>query len=67
MGSIIGQKIDYNGVGAPERPPAHTQQTFTQVPPPSPPPPPFLARATPLAQFGFISTSTRDYDHEWDY
>ena len=44
VGSIIGQKIDCNGVGAPERPPAHTQQTFTQVPPP-PPPPPFLARA----------------------
>ena len=42
MGSIIGQKIDYNGVGAPERRPAHTQQKFTQV---TPPPPPSLARA----------------------
>ena len=35
MGSIIGQKIDYNGRGS-KRPAAHTQQTLTQVlPPPS--------------------------------
>ena len=33
MGSIIGQKIDYNGRGS-KRPAAHTQQTLTQVLPP---------------------------------
>ena len=36
MGSIIGQKIDYNGRGS-KRPAAHTQQTLTQVLPPPPP------------------------------
>ena len=33
MGSTIGQRIDYNGVGALERPAAHTQQNLTQVTP----------------------------------
>ena len=38
MGSTIGQRIDYNGVGALERPAAHTQQKLTQVTPPGPSP-----------------------------
>ena len=33
MGSMIGHRIDYNGVGGSERPAAHTQQKLTQVPP----------------------------------
>ena len=33
MGSIVGHRIDYDGVGVP-RPAAHTQQNLTQVPPP---------------------------------
>ena len=33
MGSIIGHRIDYNGVGASESPAAHTQQKLIQVPP----------------------------------
>ena len=36
MGSILGHRIDYNGVGGSERPAEHTQQKFTQVPPPPP-------------------------------
>ena len=32
MGSIIGHRIDYNGVRGSERPAAHTQQKLTQVP-----------------------------------
>ena len=35
MGSLIGHRVDYNGVGGPERPAAHTQQKLTQVPPTS--------------------------------
>ena len=35
MGSIVGHRIDYDGVGVP-RPAAHTQQNLTQVPPPPP-------------------------------
>ena len=34
MGSIIGHRIDYNGVGALRGQLAHTQQKFTQVIPP---------------------------------
>ena len=33
MGSIIGHRIDYNGVGASESPAAHTRQKLIQVPP----------------------------------
>ena len=36
MGSIIGHKIDYNGVGVSERLAAHTQQKLSEVPPPPP-------------------------------
>ena len=34
MGSIIGHRIDYNGVGGYEGLAAHTQQKLTQVIPP---------------------------------
>ena len=63
MGSIIGQKIDYNGVGA-LRGQRHIPSKYL---PKYPPPPPPGSCATPLAQFGFISTSTRDFYHYWDY
>ena len=33
MGSIIGHRIDYNGVGASESQAAHNQQKLIQVPP----------------------------------
>ena len=33
MGSIIGHRIDYNGVGASESPAAHTQQKLIKVTP----------------------------------
>ena len=33
MGSIVGHRIDDNGVGALRKPAAHTQQKLTQVPP----------------------------------
>ena len=38
MGSAIGHRIKYNGVGAlrGKTRPAHTQQKFSQVPPPPP-------------------------------
>ena len=47
MVSIIGHRIDYNGIGGSERPLAHIQQKFTQVPPP----PPLLGRSYPLNIF----------------
>ena len=39
VGSIIGHRIDYNGVRGSERPAAHTQQKLTQVTAPAPPSP----------------------------
>ena len=33
MGSVIGHRTDYNGVGGSKRPAAHTQQKLTQVAP----------------------------------
>ena len=40
MGSLIGHRIDYNGVErGSERPGAHTQHKLTRVPLPPPPPP----------------------------
>ena len=50
MGSIIGQKIDYNGVGALRGPAAHTHQTSTQAPPPG-----LAARLRVLARLALLA------------
>ena len=39
MGSIIGHRIDYNGVGALRGQPHIPSKKITEVPPPLPPPP----------------------------
>ena len=48
MGSLIGHRIDYNGVG--ERLATHTQQKLTQV---TPPPPGFNFESKPFSSADF--------------